>query len=74
MKRLKKYQKNIVVGDKLICRYYNEQDGRYYGSFFDVSVLAVGVDTYLPVRDFVGTLKDGRIVTLWLKEIQGITQ
>lgn len=64
-------RKNIKVGDKVICQYYNATDERYYGEFFNVSVMAIGVDTYTPVRDFVGVLDDGRMVTLWRKEIKG---
>jgi hypothetical protein len=64
-------QKNIKVGDKVICQYYNSADKRFYGSFFNVSVMAIGVDTYTPIRDFVGVLEDGSIGTFWRKEIKG---
>ena len=69
---LSSIRKNIKVGDKVICQYYNAADKRYYGEFFNVSVMAIGVDAYIPVRDFVGVLDDGRIVTLWRKEIKGL--
>lgn len=68
---LSNIRKKIKVGDKVICQYYNANDERYYGEFFNVSVMAIGVDSYTPVRDFVGVLDDGRIVTLWRKEIKG---
>lgn len=71
MATLKQLQKNIKVGDKLICLYFNSNNNAFYGSFFTVIVTEIGTDNYKPIRDFVGQKDDGTFVTLWRKEIKG---
>lgn len=70
--RLKKYQKNINKGQKVICQYFNSADNRFYGEFFTVEIIEVGTDNYKPPRDFVGKLEDGNLGTFWKKEIKGV--
>lgn len=66
----------IKVGSKVQCRYYNSMDKRFFGSLFEAEVIEIQTDNcqnYYPVRNFVVKRSDdGRIVTIWRKEVKKV--
>jgi hypothetical protein len=66
----------IKIGAKVKCQYYNTPDKRFYGETFEAEVIEITTSkgnfdsNYNPKRDYVlKRLDDGRIITVWRKEI-----
>jgi hypothetical protein len=67
---------NLKVGSKVLCRYFNTPDNRFYGESFEAEVLATDNDktqNYRPARPYlVKRSDDGRMITLLRKEIKRV--
>lgn len=57
--------KQLTVGDKVTCRYFNKPDGKFYGDYFSVVLLAIdrAHDMYEVRRE------NGYIINVHRKEI-----
>jgi hypothetical protein len=59
--------KAYAVNDVVWCKYYNAMDKKWMGKPFKAVIVS---DRGEPNRDFsVKRLDDGRVVTVWKKEI-----
>ena len=64
--------KHYQVGDMVVVRFYNEQDQRFYGEYWNAKIIQLTSVGYTPERDLV--VEDTqlrRLHTIWKKEIKG---
>ncbi len=64
--------KSYQVGDMVVVRFYNEQDGRFYGKYWDAKIIQLASVGYTPERNLVvEDMQLHRLHTIWKKEIKG---
>ena len=62
--------KELSIGDKVLCRYFNKPEGKFYGETFIAEIIKVH-KSFIEPREF--TVKRGAtglVITLWRKEIK----